>query len=259
MTTVELQIKDRIAVLTLSRPDRYNAINQELLHDLLSGLDQVKNDAALRALIITGAGKGFCAGADLDGFGDQPSGPDVRDQLVMYYGSIIRRITMLEIPVIAAINGAVAGAGIGIALACDYKLMAITAKLRYAFVNIGLSPDAGSGWFLARAVGYAKALEIAIDGEKIEAERCKELGLVSQVCPADQLLDQAHSLAKRLAERPPLAFASTKRIMRYALEHGLTDTIAYEAEQQMIPIQSHDHQEGVAAFLEKRKPKFTGH
>lgn len=255
---VLLEIKDAIATITLNRPDRYNAVNIELQKGILESLDIVKNDTSIRALIITGAGKGFCAGADLHGFGDNPSAKDVRDNLVRAYGGIIRSMIELEIPIIAAINGPVAGAGLGFALAADYKIMADTASMTYAFVNIALGPDAGSGWLLARTVGYNKALEIAIGGEKMSASECLHHGLVNKIVTLDDLTSSVTMLAEKLAKKPPLAFAATKRVMHCAMHHGLMDTLAYEAQQQMIPIGSKDHKEGITAFFEKRAPVFKG-
>jgi len=256
--TVLLKVNEGIATITLNRPDFYNAITQELLLQLLSFIDQVKNNDTVKVLILTGAGKGFCAGADMHAFGANPSGKDVRDNLVMYYGTIVRRIVELEIPVIAAINGPAAGAGLGFALAADYKVMADTASMRWAFVNIALVPDAGAGWFLARAVGYNKALEIAIDGDKIPAADCLKHGLVNKVVAPEELMEAAGNLATKLSAKAPLAFAGTKRIMHYAMDHSLQQTIEYEAKEQAITITSEDHKQGVMAFLQKQTPNFQG-
>lgn len=247
-----------IATITLNRPTVYNALNQEIKQKLLERLDDCKNDNSIRVIILTGAGKGFCAGADLTASEQRLSPRDIRDDLTSNYGAIVRRITEMHKPVICAINGPIAGAGIGIGLACDYKIMASHAKLRFAFVNIGLVSDAGSTWFLTRAIGYTKALEMIYGGEKIDAQVCGDLGIVNKVVDADELMSTAQTMAQRLAEQPPLAFEATKKAINYSLTHGLHDTIAYEAEQQMALFASDDHMEGVMAFASKKKPNFKG-
>lgn len=255
--TVLYKKAEKVATITLNRPKRYNAINTALLEGLLDNLDKARADKSVKAIVLTGNGKGFCAGADMSVMGNL-SPKQTRDYLNMYYGSVVRRIVEMDKPVIAAINGPVAGAGLGIALACDFRVMATTASMRYAFINIALAPDAGSGWFLTRLVGYSKALEIAIAGEKIPAATCLKLGLTNKMVASDQLLETTLAWAKRLAARPMLAFAATKRDLQYSMTHRLFDSLAFEAEQQMACLASYDHKEGVTAFLQKRKPKFIG-
>ncbi len=255
---VILDKQDKIATITLNRPAVYNALNQDIKHKLIEALDNCKNDDAIRAIILTGAGKGFCAGADMSDFSQRPSPRDVRDDLNSVYGSIIRRITDMHKPVICAINGPMAGAGIGIGLACDYKIMTDHANMRFAFVNIGLVSDAGSTWFLTRAVGYTKALEVIYGGEKIPAAQCLEMGVINKVVPAAELMSTAQTLAVGLAEQPPLAFESTKKVINQALKSGLFETMEMEASEQMKLIASEDHMEGVMAFVQKRKPSFKG-
>jgi len=250
--------RDSIAILTLNRPKVYNALNQAIKYQLLEELNKCKNDNSVKVIILTGAGKGFCAGADLTDFASRPAPRDVRDDLNLLYGAIIRRLTDMHKPVICAINGPIAGAGIGVGLACDYKLMADSASLRFAFVNIGLVSDAGSTWLLTREVGYTKALELIYGGEKVLAETCGSLGIVNKVVKAEYLMDEAMSLAKSLAAKPPLAFDATKRAVRHAMTHGLFDSIAFEADRQMELIASEDHSEGVMAFIQKRPPAFKG-
>lgn len=257
--TVLFEQQGNIALITLNRPHRYNAINTDLLRDFSAALDHAKMNEDIRAIVIHGGtSKGFCAGAEVsdDGIGAHPK--QVRDILNMHYADVVRRLTELDKPVIAAIHGSVAGAGIGFALACDFRIMADTANMRYAFINIGLAPDAGSSWFLVRTVGYSKALEIATEGEKIPADECLRLHLTNKVVPTEEVLERAMAWAKKLANRPTLGFALTKKDLKYAMTHGLLDTIAYESENQVIALSSHDHKEGGAAFLEKRQPKFIG-
>lgn len=250
--------EEKVGIITLNRPDRYNGINAELLAAFSEALDKALLDEAVKAVVVHGNGRGFCAGADLGPEGLTRAPRQVRDFLNMHYGNVIRRLVEIEKPVICAIHGSAAGAGLGFALACDFRVMADNANIRYAFINIGLAPDAGSSWFLARTVGYSKALEIATEGKKIPAKECLGLNLTNKMVPEVDLMDTAMQWAKELAERPTLAFALTKADIRFAMTHGLLDTIAYESEQQVKGLSSKDHKEGVMAFLEKRKPNFIG-
>ncbi len=247
-----------VATITLNRPERRNAVTPALLQGLGAALDQVGADAKVRAVVLTGAGKGFCSGQDLSAFGAMRSADEVRTTVIENYKPVIMRLCRLEKPIIGAINGAAAGAGASLALACDLRIMAEDGSLVQAFSNIGLVPDAGSSWFLVRLVGYSRALEIAIEGERISAQRCLELGLTNRLAPADALLSAAQSWAQQLAQRPTLAIGLTKRIMQQAAQQDLETIIHLEAELQTQTIVSHDHREGVTAFLEKRKPSFTG-
>lgn len=247
-----------MGIVVLNRPQAYNAINPQLLSDFRDALATAKMDDETRVVVIHGGqAKGFCAGADI--VGDNLQQPrQVRDHLNRDYGDVVRRLTEMDKPVIAAIHGSAAGAGLGFALGADFRIMADNANMRYAFINIALAPDAGSSWFLTRTVGYSKALEIATEGKKIFADECLRLNLTNKVVPKEQLFEKAMEWANRLAERPTLAFALTKKDIKYAMTHGLLDTIAYEAEQQVIGLSSMDHKEGGLAFLEKRKAKFVG-
>lgn len=257
--TVLWSTEGKVGIIKLNRPSNYNAINDDLLRDFSAALDKAKMDDNVRAVVVHGSGKGFCAGADLSGGGSLGRTPrQVRDMLNTNYGDVIRRLTEMNKPVIAAIHGSAAGAGIGFALACDFRVMAENANMRYAFINIGLAPDAGSSWFLARTVGYSKALEIATEGEKIPASECLRLNLTNKVAPQEELLQTTMDWAKRLAERPTLGFALTKKDLKFAMTHSLPESIAYEAENQVIGLSSEDFIEGGTAFMEKRKPVFKG-
>lgn len=256
--TVLFRQEGKVGIITLNRPDRYNAINKHLLADFSEALDEAKMNDEVRAVIVHGSGKGFCAGADLSAVDELEHPRQVRDKLNTYYGNIVRRLVEMDKPVIAAIHGSAAGAGIGFALGCDFRVMSDAANIRYAFINIGLAPDAGASWLLVRTVGYSRALEIAFEGEKIPAQECLRLGLANKVVADEALLETTLNWAKRLAERPTLAFALTKKDLRYAMTHSLLDTISFEAEQQVIALSSQDHKEGGMAFLQKRKPNFQG-
>lgn len=258
--TVVLKKEGKVAIVTLNRPARYNAITEEMKWGLLHAMTDIQQDDAIKAIILTGNGKGFCAGADMADL--QQSGTAdpqaIRDNLIMVYGNIVRMIMRSDKPVIAAINGPVAGAGLGFALACDLRIMADHANMRYAFINIGLVPDNGSTWFLTRQVGYSKALELIIEGEKIPAAECLKLGLTNKICKADELMDKAMEWANRLANKPTVAIGATKRILNFAVNNDLYNTVRRESEEQMPLFATHDHKEGVNAFINKRKPVFKG-
>ncbi len=247
-----------VAVIRLNRPERRNAFTTEMLTELADAFARADADPAVRAVVVTGAGKTFCAGQDLAAF-TQLAGPGaVREIIERYYKPMILGLCSLSKPVLAAVNGVAAGAGASLALACDLRILADDASLLQAFSTIGLVPDAGSTWFLVRAVGYGRAFEMAATGERVPATRCLELGLANRVVPAADLLPAALAWAHQLAARPTVALGLTKQALLYALEHGLEQTLDREAALQAMAVQTADHQEGVRAFLEKRAPVFQG-
>lgn len=250
--------EDAVAIITLNRPDRYNAVNRDLNEQLQAALHRAGEDDEVRALVLTGAGQGFCAGADMENFSAGLKPEEGRDIITKTYQPLMRDFLTLQKPIIGAIHGSAAGVGAALALACDLRVMADNASLLYAFINIGLGPDGGAGWLLARQVGYSRAFQIAIEGKKVAADRCLELGLTNKVVSADKLLEETKAWAHQLAERPTLAVGITKADLHHALTHDLYENIAFEAEQQMAAFASQDLQEGVMAFLQKRKAKFTG-
>jgi 2-(1,2-epoxy-1,2-dihydrophenyl)acetyl-CoA isomerase len=257
-STLLYEQRGSVAVITLNRPERRNAVTHELLTELNHALGRAEQEPTMRALLLTGAGKSFCAGQDLSVFGGPSTSESVQQTVLNFYKPVILRMCSMGKPIIGAINGAAAGAGASLALACDLRVMAEDASLVMAFSNIGLAPDAGASWFLVRQVGYSRALEIAIEGERISAQRCLELGLTNRLAPVESLLSTAMAWATHLAQRPSLAIGLTKRVMNEALQDDLVTVIHREAELQGITIVSADHHEGVAAFLEKRKPVFVG-
>lgn len=249
---------DGVMTITLNRPDKRNAMNEALNSALIDALRRARDDDSTRAVLVTGAGHGFCAGADLTLFTQIDRPNYVRDYLIDHYKTMIELITRMDKPVIAAVNGSAAGAGASLALACDFRVMAEDASLFQAFIKIGLVPDAGACWLLARQLGYSKALEVATSGTPLSAQTCLSLGLASRVTPPQDLLHEATGWAQKLSQMPTRAFAMTKRAMHFAMEHTLGDTIVREAELQARAVQTHDHREGVAAFFEKRPPHFKG-
>jgi len=249
---------DGVATITLNRPTARNAINTALLDGLGEGLRRARDDEAVRAIVLCGAGKGFCAGADLADLAALPDPDQVYDYILSHYQPVIGMICAIQKPIIAAVNGVAAGAGASLALACDLRIMADDAAIMQAFTNIGLLPDAGSTWFLAHLVGYSRAFEIAAEGERIDARRCVELGLANRVAPAASLGHEARQWAQRLAQRPTLALGLLKNALYQAQRLDLLGAIEYEARLQQRAIASDDHREGLAAFREKRPPRFTG-
>lgn len=256
--SVLYQVADGVATITLNRPERRNAVTPPMLHALRDRVVAAGQDNQVRAVLLTGAGKGFCAGQDLSIFDGVPAPDAVRDVVLNAYRPLIESICHLEKPVIAAINGVAAGAGASLALACDLRIMAADATLLMAFSNIGLVPDAGASWFLTRLVGYSRAYEIALTGERVTAQRCLELGLANRVAAADTLATAAQQWAQQIAQRPTVALGLTKRVMQQALEQDLAAILVAEAELQAQATMTADHREGIMAFVEKRAPLFTG-
>jgi len=246
-----------VLTLTLNRPDALNSFTIELKEALLAGLKDAARDRQVRALIVTGAGRAFSAGQDLK----ERQGPGVADlgtELRTRYNPIILTMRRLEKPIVGAINGVAAGAGCSVALACDIRVASDKASFMQAFGRVGLVPDTGSSWFLPRLVGYARAAEMVFTADPIDAPTAERIGLVNRVVAADRLLEEAMTLANRLAEAAPLALALAKRGLNRALDTGLEEALEFEAQLQTIAGRSADHAEGVAAFVEKRPPRFRG-
>lgn len=256
--TVLYEVAQGVATITLNRPERRNAVTPVMLQALHAGVVAAGEDDSVRAVLLMGAGKGFCAGQDLSIFDGVPSPDAVRDVVLNYYRPLIESICCLEKPVIAAINGVAAGAGASLALACDLRIMAADASILMAFSNIGLVPDAGASWFLTRLVGYSRAYEIAMTGERVPAQRCLELGLTNRVTATDALAAEAQQWAQQIAQRPTRALGLTKRVMQQATVQDLATIIAAEAELQAQATTTADHREGIMAFAQKRAPVFTG-
>jgi 2-(1,2-epoxy-1,2-dihydrophenyl)acetyl-CoA isomerase len=255
--TITFETKEHVGLLTLNRPDKLNAFTARMNREIVSVCKEVARNDQIRALLITGAGRAFCAGEDLASVsGSEPI--DHGDVLRQRYNPMIEAIHRLEKPTIAAIHGAAAGAGMSLALVCDFRLAAENASFIEAFIHIGLVPDSGSIYFLPRIVGVAKALELAILGEKISAEQAYQLGLVTKVVESEQLQAEALAFARKLAAMPTRAIGLIKRSLDYGLNHSLTETLEYEAYAQEIAGKTEDHQEGVRAFMEKRRPNFSG-
>lgn len=256
--TIRYEHRDHVATIKLNRPLQRNAVDEVLADELGSALAHVSKSADTRAVILTGEGKSFCAGADISQFGEAIHETDVDAYLQEKYRPIISSIVNMPKPVIAAVNGAAAGAGMSIALSCDFRVMSDKSAFYPAFSNIGLVPDAGATFFLVRHLGYCRALEFLSMGRPLSADRAVVLGLANRVVRPDQLMREAEAWASELAARPTLALGLTKEIARAAEHSTLWETFDLEASYQKTAMASEDHAEGIEAFRDKRKPRFKG-
>jgi 2-(1,2-epoxy-1,2-dihydrophenyl)acetyl-CoA isomerase len=254
--TVTYEMKsDAVALITLNRPQSLNAFNADMRRDLTDAVARASNDHGVRCFVITGAGRGFSAGADVtDVTGDRT----VEDVLNAEYAAFLSIIQACDKPAIAAINGPAAGIGMTLALTCDLRVLGEDAYLMSAFSNIGLIPDGGLSFLLTQEVGYARAYQLAIEAEKISAARCLELGLVNRVVPSASVVENALEWGRSIAERAPVAMNLTKRAFRAAAQAGLRNAMAFEAMLQKTAIATEDCREGVMALMQKRKPHFKG-
>ncbi len=256
-TTILFSIDSGAARLTLNRPDRLNSFTTEMHAEVAEALGLIERDKAVRTLLITGAGRGFCAGQDLS----DPSvaaGGDLGKTLDDCYNPMIRRIVALPMPVICAVNGVAAGAGANIAFAADIVIAAKSAKFIQSFANIGLVPDSGGTWILPRLSGQARALGLALTGESLPAEQAATWGLIWKAIDDDKLSAEADALAAKFAAAPTLGLAETKRAIRSAFSRTLDEQLDLERDLQRALGKSEDYREGVEAFSNKRMPQFRG-
>ncbi len=253
--TVKYELDEAVAVITISRPDSMNAFNTTLRLELLSAFQEVSAIESVRAVVLTGEGRSFCAGADLKD--DIGAGRSIEEVLQEEYRPVLEHIATMDQPVIAAVGGSAAGIGMSFALACDLLIMADNAFLLSPFTTISLVPDGGLNWMLVQQLGYRRAFQLSVESERISAKRCIELGLANKSAPAGELVTEAVNWAKSLAERAPLSMAATKKAMRHAASGSWASTFDVEAPMQDRLRNSADSAEGIAAFFEKRKAVFN--
>lgn len=259
--TILVEKRDQITRITLNRPESLNSFNDKMGEEFYTVLKEAARDEDTRCLVITGAGRAFSAGEDVSGLKERYGGethPSLGDHLRTKYHPIILRIRNMEKPVIAQINGIAAGSGASIALACDIRIASEEAGLKQAFVGVGLVPDSGSSYFLTRALGPGRALELIMTGRTVGAKEAESLGLVNQVVPPAELEKTVNSIATKLANGPTKALGLSKRVVNQVSRLELADALEYEAQNQDIAGKTKDHLEAVRAFLEKRQPKFSG-
>lgn len=259
-STILFTIEDGLARLTLNRPDRLNAINNAMHVELADALETMSSTPGVRALLLTGAGRAFCAGQDLGDRRREPGDPphDLGESVEQRYNPFIRRLMALPVPKLAAVNGVAAGAGANIAIACDIVIATESARFIQAFTKIGLSPDCGGTWHLPRLVGQARALGLALTAEPIDARTAADWGLIWRAVPDEAFAAEVETLARRLADGPTRALVAASRAIRRAGQLDLDAQLDHEGETQRMLGFTTDYAEGVAAFAAKRPPAFTG-
>jgi len=258
--TIKLEKQNGVANLTLNRPDRLNSFNVQMHEELQSALDGISTDGETRCLMITGEGRGFCAGQDLGDRAVTADGeaPDLGMSVEKFYNPLIRRITNLKMPVICALNGVAAGAGASLVMACDIVIAARSASFILSFAKVGLVPDSGSSWHFTRALGLPRAKALAMLGNKLKAEQAEQWGLIYQVVDDENLPAEVTKLTSYLATQPTEALANIKELVHTSFDFSLNEQLERERKAMQHLGKSHDYKEGVAAFMEKREPKFKG-
>ena len=258
MNSIQLKIENNIAFITLNRPDVFNSFNREMALRLQNVFDDCETNDEIRAIVLTGNGKAFCAGQDLKEVTSPELNPGFKKILDEHYNPIITRIRNIEKPILAAVNGVAAGAGANIALACDVVVASDQASFIQAFSLIGLIPDSGGTFFLPRLIGFQKASALTMLGDKISAEQAEKMGMIYKSVPSNEFESTIQKLAVKLAAMPTRALALIKRSLNQSLMNDLETQLALESRYQIEAAGTEDYAEGVSAFIEKRKPKFKG-
>ena len=257
---IQFEIEAGVAKLTLNRPDKLNSFTQAMHLEVREALSQLRADKSVRVLVLTGAGRGFCAGQDLGDRAVAPGGAavDLGESVEKFYAPLVLALRELPMPVICAVNGVAAGAGANLALACDIVLAAKSASFIEAFCKLGLIPDTGGTWHLPRLIGHARATGLAMLGEKLSAERAEQWGLIWKAVPDEELMNEAMAMAKHFATAPTKGRAFTKHALQASYGNTLSDQLKLEGEMMRELGYSHDYREGVDAFINKRTPNFKG-
>jgi len=261
LETVKTELKNGVTWITLNRPDKLNAFNEQMGNDLLEALKQGEKSPEARCLVVTGEGRAFSVGEDLNtnrAVYDSGKPMLLGEVLKRKYNPIVQRIRKMEKPVVAAVNGVTAGAGLGLALACDLRAASDKATFHEAFIKVGLAPDSGTSFWLTRILGLAKAMEVSLLGEPIDSTMAMNLGLVNWVFPESKFKEEVTRLAERLARGPTKALGLTKRALNRAIVVDMDSALEYETYLQDVAGRTKDHIEGVNAFFEKREARFTG-
>jgi 2-(1,2-epoxy-1,2-dihydrophenyl)acetyl-CoA isomerase len=253
--TIRYEVRNSVAWITLNRPDKLNAFTEQLNYEVQKGMKEASKSNEVRAIVITGEGRAFCSGQDLS---DVSEDMDFGEILRTRYNPMVMEIEKCEKPIIAAVNGVSAGAGMSLALACDFRIASDKASFVQAFIHVGLVPDAGNLYYLPRLVGHAKALELAVLGEKVTADAAKEMGLVTKVVPSSEFIEEVRVFAEKLASMPTKAIGLIKRNLKASWHSTLEEFLERDAQGQRLAGLTTDHKEGVQAFMEKRKPAFKG-
>ena len=257
MSHIEINIEDQVCIIKLNRPKVFNSFNKEMAFELQDILDNCEKNPLVRSILLTAEGKAFCAGQDLQEL-TAPDGPKLSDIVREHYNPIINRIRSIEKPIICAVNGVAAGAGANIALACDITIAGESVAFIQAFSKIGLIPDSGGTFFLPRTIGMQKATALMMLADKVMAVDAEKMGMIYKVCTDESLMEETLEVAKKLAALPTIGLGLTKRALNKSITNDLTAQLALEDELQTAAGKTYDYNEGVAAFLEKRKPKFKG-
>jgi 2-(1,2-epoxy-1,2-dihydrophenyl)acetyl-CoA isomerase len=257
MNFITSEQKNNVLIIKLNRPDKFNSFNREMAFELHNALDNAENNENIRAIVLTGTGKAFCAGQDLAEAID-PNGPGIAKIVDEHYNPIILRLRSIEKPIIAAVNGVAAGAGANIALACDIVTATFSASFIQAFSKIGLIPDSGGTFFLPRLIGFQKASALMMLGDKVAATDAQQMGMIYKVFSDETFMDDVLKLAETLSNMPTKAIGFTKRLLNQSLNNDLNAQLRQEGNLQVEAANTSDYKEGVNAFLEKRKPEFKG-
>jgi len=258
MNSIELKIENKVAYITLNRPEVFNSFNREMALRLQDTLDTCETNNEVRVIVLTGNGKAFCAGQDLKEVTTPELNPGFKKILEEHYNPIILRIRNIKEPIIAAVNGVAAGAGANIALACDVVVADENASFIQAFSKIGLIPDCAGTFFLPRLIGFQKASALAMLGDKVSAQEAERLGMIYKYVPSEEFQETIDKLALKMAKMPTKALGMIKQLFNKSMENNLEEQLALELKHQIEAAKSEDYNEGVTAFMEKRKPNFKG-